>query len=229
MDLLYTEILADLREKIISNILKEGQKLPSERELTQQYGVSRNVVREAISALRFEGLINVYTGKGAYVTKPNPIIITETLERIMKFYKTTIEEILEVREELEKSIIKKAVKTATTGDVQNLTKIYQKMEENKLNLEKFTEFDIEFHKHLAESTKNPIFNLLLNSFIDMTQHVLFVFTRMFPDSVETAQKQHLDLIKAIKTGDEQLAENLIISHMQVLRDEIRVLRENKLI
>ncbi|OZU87193.1 hypothetical protein CIL03_18040 [Virgibacillus indicus] len=229
MDLLYTEILTDLREKITSNILKEGQKLPSERELTRQYDVSRNVVREAISALRFEGLINVYTGKGAYVTKPNPIMITDTLERIMKYYNTTIEEILEVREELEKSIIKKVVKTATTEDIKNLIRIYQEMEKSKLNLGKFTELDVEFHKYLAESTKNSIFNLLSNSFIDMTQHVLFIFTRMFPDSVKTAQSQHLDLIKAIENRNEQLAEDLIISHMQVLRDEIKILRENKLI
>ncbi|MEC5423272.1 FadR/GntR family transcriptional regulator [Virgibacillus sp. C22-A2] len=229
MSSLHADIVIDLKSKISSNILPEGQKLPSERELALQYEVSRNVIREAISVLRVEGLIMVQAGKGAYVTKPNPMMIAETIERIMKNYNTTLEDLLEVREGLEISIIKNVIKRATSEDSQILYKIYRDMEKNRTNVTQFAKLDLQFHTSLAESTKNPLYPVLLSSFMEMTQHVLFEFTRLIPESMVQAQEHHLALIKAIEEGDEDLAISTIISHMQVLREEIKVLKERNII
>lgn len=226
---LYTEIALDLENQINNDEIKEGQKLPSERELSIKHGVSRNVVREAISVLREKGLVKVHAGKGAYATKPNPIMITDSLERVMMHHNTSIEEILEVREELEKVIIKKVIRAATEEDIEQMYAIYQLMEEKKRNIEEFTKLDIELHKIFAKSTNNPIYQLLLNSFIDMTQKVLFQITIMFPKSIKIAQEQHLGLIQAIEERNEQTAEELIIAHMGIIRSEIKTLRKENLI
>jgi len=130
MKSLYTDIVREIKSQIYNGILLEGDKLPSERELSTQYNVSRNVVREAIGALRANGLIKVQAGKGTYVLEPSPTIVTDTLERIMNDFDITIEEILEVREELEVSIIRKAVSSASDSDIEHLKTVYENMETN---------------------------------------------------------------------------------------------------
>ncbi len=227
--LLYTEIVSELESKINNNEIKEGEKLPSERELASHYDVSRSVIREALGVLRENGLVTVHAGRGAYATKPNPIMITDSFERIMKYYNTSIEEILEVREELEKIIVLKVVHAATEEDIKQMYAIYNEMEDCKYKLEEFTKLDEELHKQLAKSTNNPIYHLLLSSFIDMTQKILFQITFMFPHSSKEAQEQHLALIKAIENRDETEAEKIIVDHMEVIRSEIKILREKDLI
>lgn len=227
--LLYTEIASNLETQILNDEIKEGDKLPSERELSIKYGVSRNVIREAIGVLRGKGLVKVHAGRGAYATKPNSLVLTSGLESVMKYYNTSIEEILDVREDLEKAIIRKVIQAASKKDIEEMYKIYHQMEDNKLNLGEFTKLDIELHKLFAKSTNNSIYHLLLSSFIDMTQKVVFQTTIMFPNSTDTAQEQHLALIQAIENRDEIKAKDVIISHMETIRSEIKALRKNGVI
>src|SRR5699024_5818149 len=143
------------------------------------------------------------------------------LERVMKNYDASIEDILEVREELEKIIVKKVVRADKKEDIEYMYDLYQQMEfkRKKMDIETFTKLDEDLHKLFAKSTNNPIYLLLLSSFIDLTQKILFKTTVMFPESIVEAQNQHIALIKAIENRDEELAENLIVTHMQVIRDE----------
>ena len=73
-DYLYSEIVNYVEESIINQTLKEGDKLPSERELAVQFQISRNVVREGIKILKEKGLVVVHPGRGAFITKPDPLI-----------------------------------------------------------------------------------------------------------------------------------------------------------
>lgn len=229
MNSLSMDIVTEIKKQIKEGVLRTEQKIPSERELANQFNVSRNVVREAISVLQGEGLITVHVGRGAYVTKPNPNMITETLERIMERYEITVDDILEVREDLEITIIQKAVKASNPDDIKKLYEHFNLMEKNKDDVVQYVELDIQFHIILAKCTKNQLYYILLNSFIEMTQQVLFTFTKIIPESVEQAQRHHLALIKAIENRDETKGVETIILHMQTLREEIKFLREKRLI
>src|SRR5690625_352494 len=209
--------------------MKEGDKLPSERELAAQFQVSRNVVREGIKILREKGLVAVHPGRGAFITKPDPFMITSTMERIIQNYDTTIEDILEVREELELTIMGKAVKSASSRYIRELYKIHNLMEKNKKDVNLFVKFDIQFHVTLAKSTGNTLFSILLNSFIDMTNHVLFALTKETPETIAIAQEQQLQIIEAIEQQDEYKAKEIIGAHMQVIRNDIKKLKENNLL
>jgi len=226
---LYTDIVNYIEKKIMSHTLKEGDKLPSERKLATQFQVSRNVVREGIKILREKGLVAVHPGKGAYITKPDPLMITATIERVMHNYDTTIEDILEVREELELSIIDKAVKAANPNDIKKLYSLYKIMEKNHRDVNLFVKYDIQFHDTLARSTGNTLFSILLNSFIEMTNQVLFTLTKMTPETIEIAQKQHLQMIEAIEQKDAYKAEKVMREHMQVVRNDIALLKELNLL
>lgn len=227
-DYLHSEIVNYVESNIKSGEMKEGDKIPSERILATKFQVSRNVVREGINILREKGLIIVHPGKGAFITKPDPLMITSIMQRILQSYDTTLEDILEVRSEMELSIIGKAVQSADSHDIEKLRSLYQSMEAHKSNPELYTKFDFEFHITLAESTNNKLFAILLNSFVEMTDNILFTITRMTPDTIEAAQQQHLKLIEAIEGKDKELAEKVMMEHMSILRDDIELLKSKKI-
>ena len=72
---LYTNIVEELEESIRSGKLSEGMKLPSERALAEEYGVSRNVVREAYKIMSEKGIVDIQIGKGAFVCAPKVNVI----------------------------------------------------------------------------------------------------------------------------------------------------------
>src|SRR5699024_5086956 len=175
MNLLHTEIVSDIKQKIDNEEFKVGEKLPSERELSTKYNVSRNVVGESVVVIGENGMITVNKGKGTYVTKTDSDKMAYILERVMKNYEASIEKILEVREKLEKKIVKKVVRAAKKEDIEYMYDLYQQMEfkRKKMDIETFTNLDEDLHKLFAKSTNNPIYLLLLSSFIDLTQKILF--------------------------------------------------------
>src|SRR5699024_2377333 len=229
MDALYLKIVDELKDKINNQEYQQGDKLPSERALATSYKVSRIVIREAIRILRSEGLVEVFPGKEAYITKPNSIFASESIETVMKNYNTTLEDILEFREGLELSIIKNVIKRASTEDIQTLYLIYYDMEKCRKNITRFVELDEQFHLYLAKYTKNSLYEMFLQSFIEMTQHVLFEFTSLIPDSIEQAQNHHLALIRFIEKRNQKGALDIMKTHMQLLRDEIKILKDRKII
>ncbi|HEU5140269.1 MAG TPA: FadR/GntR family transcriptional regulator [Bacillales bacterium] len=225
--LLYEEIVQKIEEQIYKGSLEDGDKLPSERELAEEFAVSRNVIREAIGTLREKGFIVVRQGKGAYVTKQNNGVVTETLSRMLRGDDSTGEDILEVREALEIAIIRKAVHKASPANIEMLKSIYGKMEDKKQYVNQFIEEDAGFHRTLAEATQNRIFPLLIDSFYELTEGSIFSLTQLTPYSVDDAQNHHWDLIKAIEGGDEESAVSTIQGHIELLRKEVAVLKKGR--
>lgn len=227
--LLYEDIAQEIEDQIHQGVYKEGDKLPSERELAEEYGVSRNVIREVISTLREHGYAIVKPGKGAYITKLNNIVVTETLKRMLRSDDPTSEEILEVREDLEIVIIRKAVQKRKVQDIEELKKVYNKMERSKYFVNQFIKDDSYFHITLAKATQNNIYPLLIQSLFDITEGSIFTLTRLIPYSVDDAQSHHSDLIQAIETMNEHLAVSTIENHMNLLRNEVALLKKQNLL
>ncbi|MFD1706164.1 FadR/GntR family transcriptional regulator [Siminovitchia sediminis] len=228
-NLLYSDIVRELEKKIMTHEFQENHKLPSERELAAHYRVSRNVVREALTELRVKGLVEIKPGKGVYVTKPNEDIVTESLQRVLHTNGVTLENILDVREQLEILIIETAVENARPKGVEELRKIFLEMDRSKRNIQKFIECDAEFHLKLAQSTENKALYVLIHSFFDLTERELFNITTYTPSSVHEAQEHHAQLLEAVETRDKKLAVSTIKKHMGLLRDEIKMLKEQGLL
>lgn len=227
-NLLYSDIVRELEKKIMTHEFQENHKLPSERELAAHYRVSRNVVREALTELRVKGLVEIKPGKGIYVTKPNENIVTESLQRVLHASGVTLENILDVREKLEMLIIEKAVEHAQPKCIEELRIIFDEMERSKHNVQRYIEYDAEFHLKLAQSTQNKALYVLIHSFFDLTERKLFNVTTYTPTSVHEAQDHHALLLRAVETKDKELAVRTIKKHMGVLREEIKMLKEQGL-
>ncbi|MBD8006171.1 FadR/GntR family transcriptional regulator [Bacillus norwichensis] len=227
---LFNSVIVDIEKKINDGDLKEGDKLPSERELTRTYEISRHGVRQALTVLKEKGLIKITPGKGAYITSYNEDILTESFKRVAQKYDSTIEEILEVREELELSVISKAVLKATPKDIDNLIDICKEMDQ-VMDVSRFLECDLKFHKALADASQNSIFAALVHSFFEMTEESPFSLTKYtsnFLDIISKAQKQHWVMIEALKTRDQDLAMKTMTEHMELFREEVDFLRSKNI-
>src|SRR6266481_530974 len=80
---LYEQIVQQVEESIHKGALKAGDQLPPERELAEQFGVSRTAVREAVKTLREKGLVEAYPGRGTFITDGSSNTIRQSLHRMM--------------------------------------------------------------------------------------------------------------------------------------------------
>lgn len=222
---LYEDIVIDLQDQIETGKLLEGEKLPSERMMVESYGVSRNVVREALKVLSEKGMIEIKPGKGAYVNIIDNEQLFKKLELAVLSSKSTLLEILEVREMIEKGIIIKAVERATKKDIQNLRGIYDKMQTRLATQVNFAGEDAIFHEALAKCTGNKMLEVLVKTFYTITDKKLFLVSQLYAQKVIAAQQEHRAIIEAIEENDMRKGLDAISSHMQGIREALEGLNQ----
>lgn len=221
---LYTNIVDDLESKIKEGNLIDGTKLPSERLMAEKYSVSRNVVREAFKVMSEKGLVEIYSGKGAYVSIPKENVITTKLQEAISISKSDLYEILEVRKVLEEAVARKAIERATNENIKNLEQIYNKLQAAIGDTAKFAEEDINFHIELAKCTGNSTLVLLINTFNNISDKKLYKLNSLYPDRTLKAQAEHRTMIESIKDRDENRIIMAVDSHINCLASEMEMLK-----
>lgn len=221
---LYNTIVEDLEMKIKQGELADGTRLPSERLMAEKYNVSRNVVREAFKVMSEKGLVEIYTGRGAYVSIPKDSVITSKLQEAISISKSNLYEILEVRKVLEEAVVRKVVKVATEEDIESLERIYSRMESSIRDTVGFEKEDINFHIELAKCTGNSTLALLINTFNKISGKNLYKLHYLYPDRAEKAQREHRAMIDAIKERNEDKIIKAVDSHVNCLAAEMEKLK-----
>lgn len=154
----FEHICDQIRAQLASGALKPGNKLPPERELAAQFGVSRNVLREALRSLEIAGLIELKKGGsgGSFIRGGNPNQVSRALQDMLYAGTISLSDFTEGRTLILEGTIKLACERATEED-------FKALEENVQLTEEFTRaqdfdrrFDVarKFYRILAESTKN---------------------------------------------------------------------------
>lgn len=149
---LYIQIYNQILSEIQLGSFKVGDKLPSERELCAQFGVSRAPVRQALSALEMNGVIYSRQGEGVFVKNTT---ITNGISESME--SASPEDIVEARMHIEPLIIKFAALRATDEDIQELKQTIEKMEEETLSGVYVPETDEQLHMGIAKASHNDLF------------------------------------------------------------------------
>jgi len=202
-----------IRDLIRAGELKKGDRLPSERELSERLGVSRTVVREAIKMLRASGYVRVRMGVGSFVAEDPVNILEDSMSYSNDPESKKIADLHQVREVLEPSVAALAAENATLEDIHKMELILLEMEQNLSNSYRYIEADKLFHVALAEATKNSVFTLLLNSIVDLLQEArrLAIST---PGAGERSSAYHRRILEAVKKRDAEEACNAMRLHMQ---------------
>jgi Transcriptional regulators len=202
-ELLYDNISSQI-EEMIKN-LSTGDKLPSERTMSTQFGVSRNVLREALRSLSEKGLLEIRPGKGIYVANLESERVVNRLGMLLQknsnSYRSNFIDIIEVRTILELDVFEMAAERATEEDFVEIVKVWYKMGRCKGDVEMFNQYDLQFHLRIAEATHNSLLPVFVNTLFEMIGPQMFMFIRLHPDKMGDVQLEHLELIEAIKSKD----------------------------
>ncbi|GMQ62981.1 FadR/GntR family transcriptional regulator [Vallitalea maricola] len=212
---IYEYVIEQIQKMILDGTLKEGDRLPAERELTELLGVSRTSVREAIRALEVIGLVESRQGEGNFISANASITLLEPLSVKFMLSKGNTKEILELRRLLELETAFLAAKKATEKDIQELQILITKLSTTD-NEDLCAKIDKEFHYKISEIADNSlIINILLSvqylmeaSIIDAREMIL-----KNPEQKDLLVKQHENIYNSIKSHNPEEAQNAMREHL----------------
>lgn len=220
----YEQIGDQLRELIINGTLRPGQRLPREHELASQFGVSRTTVREALRLLSAEGLIRTAKGAagGSFVTRPTADHVSEfvsaNLALLANSEGISLDELLEVREQLEVPAARLAAERRSTEDIQRLN---DHIPENPgLSTGDQFSYNKDFHSALVEAAGNALLTIA-------AQPIFVVLQTNLRRSMMTARDlrqihdAHVRIAGAIERSDGAAAETEMVEHLAQLRPMYR--------
>ena len=201
-------------ELILSGKVKIGKKLPSERELALQLGVSRPVVHEGLVELASRGLVSLKSRFGAIVNdyrKEGSITLLSSLIQYQKgkLEPELLDSLLQMRLLMEPEFTRSAAENRTKDQVSEFHEILKKEESaDYRNIQNIIDLDFEFHLLIAVASGNAIYPLLLNSFRQIYTNLSGQF---FKDSrvVSTVHKYHRDMVQALETKDAKKAVSIM--------------------
>lgn len=221
-----SQIADQIEQMILSMKLKAGEKLPGEIELAQRFGASRNVLREAMTALKERGLIEVKNGSGAYVLKPDADALDSVVNRLLAFGATSIYEVYEIRMALEVRACSLAAKFADEQDIERLHTLVEEMEQNYRDDALWTKYDMEFHEALAQMTRVSLFPVFLKPLITSVQSI-FKSQPQPLSARESGLAAHKKIVAAIEAKDRHLAEEAMTSHLKGFLTDVANIMEQK--
>jgi GntR family transcriptional repressor for pyruvate dehydrogenase complex len=201
--------------------LRPGQRLPSERAMAEELGVSRQSIREGISRAKTAGLIEVRQGEGTFIIsslegnlrQPLSILLEEQAEKVFEF--------LEIRKLIEAWCAERASKAATAADLKKMQEILKKMEKVKPPEPTWERADLDFHSSIAGATHNVIAMHVMEGLKD-SFHTYFRVKKFTtrPERKDLLLKQHRAIFEAIRQKNPKEARKKIIEHLDYVEQMI---------
>lgn len=217
---LYDQVVERIEKLILDGQLKSGDRLPSERELCDQFGVSRTVIRESIKSLQEKGLVEIRPGVGTFVHDGMADIMRQSIGRIiMKDKRHGLGNLTQVREIIEPEIAALAAENATQADIQAMQSAISTMDESMHDVDAYIVADQAFHLALAKATQNTLIVDLIDSIVDLLaeqRRYIFLASKGGP---ERGQIHHKRILNAVISGDRQSARELMMQHLKQVRTD----------
>ncbi|HZS80889.1 MAG TPA: FadR/GntR family transcriptional regulator [Herbaspirillum sp.] len=204
-----------LLEKIDRGAFPRGGKLPTEAVLTREFGVSRTVVREAISRLKQEGVVEPRQGSGIFVTGQagiKPLRIDYTALNSP----AAVLQIIELRRAIEAEVAAQAAKRRTNADMMAIDIALARIGQDVSNGSNGVAADVAFHRTLAMATRNPYFIKTLE-FLSQYLEAATTVTRgneaRRDDFSRQVHEEHEAIVAAVRTRDDMAARAAAQTHM----------------
>ena len=216
---LYEQIVEQIEQSVQKGDLKPGDQLPAERELAEQFGVSRTAVREAVKALREKGLVEAYPGKGTFITSGSSNPMRQSIDRMMRSAQVdATSSLVEVREILEPEIAALAAVRATEENLNSLRESVAVMDAAKRDPDAYIEADLDFHLELAEAAANPLILSLIDSIVGVLreQRMRIFEVEGGPDR---GQYHHKRILEAMEHQDAEGAREAMRAHLRQVRED----------
>jgi GntR family transcriptional repressor for pyruvate dehydrogenase complex len=217
------QVFEQLYEMIFRGEFKPGEKIMTERELSEAFQVSRTSVRDAINKLVVMGMLEQRQGQGTFVCRPGGKTHS-FMAKVMSSQNAGLQDLLEVRMGLECNAAALAAQRAGDGDIEFLEKSLAEIEKQVNEGRLGSSADTQFHMAIAYATHNPLQVYLMKQFYDFLAYgikenlfTLYGESRKF----ETIQKQHAQIVSGIKARDPMRAYLATKQHIEYVIQTIR--------
>lgn len=216
-DQLYGQIL----EQIVSNVLKQGERLPSENRLATAFGVSRPVVRVALRKLQEDGLVEARRGVGTFVRRrpPEKLIEYATAGSVAGLMRA-----MEARITVEHATARMAALRANKQDIALIETTLQQLEASMQARTPSVDADYQFHLAIATASGNEVFIHMLECTREAIEQGIDVAQKLTREGsqarIDTVVREHRQILEAIRAGDSEAAGIYMSYHLLQARTRI---------
>lgn len=213
------EIIQQVKTLISQGRLKPGDRLPPEREMVNQFGVSRPSLREALNSLVAMGFLEI-RGKRTYVKSVTSESMQNPLSLIIKADIQKIFDLIEVRKAIETWGAFHAAKRATDEDIKQLEGIIEEMRKAFEEGRSWEKQDADFHLGIAQATHNTIQTHMMSTIYDLLRESI---AKVFRDrsKVKKLLDHHFRIFSAIKTHSPEKARERTLEHLNFVESEVK--------
>jgi GntR family transcriptional repressor for pyruvate dehydrogenase complex len=213
---LYEEVAERLRQFIDVQRLKPGDRLMSERDLAERLGVSRTSVRQALTALRVGGLVEIRHGDGIYLLRSPEDVVPSLAEQLLQSH-AQLPAIMEVREALETQTARLAARRRGDADLDAMRRALRDMATAIEHGDDGADADLRFHAAITKASHNEMLASLMDQLadvIDQTRRASLSRPGRPPKSL----KAHEQILQAIEARDEDGSARAMRDHLEVVAD-----------
>lgn len=210
-------VAAQLRRRIMEGEFAYDERLPAERNLAQEFGVSRGTIRSVLDILESQHLVARQIGSGTYVTHRE----TPSQQEISSV--TSPVEMNEVRIAIEPEMVRLAIANASARDLEDLHEALRQCEDCDSDAEKFALADTAFHMALASCSRNKLMHWLYERISEVRQHAQWRTMKaklLTAERIDHYNRQHRRLYEAIAARDTSSAVQLIKDHLYGVHDDL---------
>ncbi|WP_438765283.1 FCD domain-containing protein [Kushneria sp. TE3] len=224
-------IVEQLQSMILEGTLKAGERLPAERVLAEQFGVSRPSLREAIQRLVAKGLLSSRQGGGTYVTPSLGTTFSDPLLVLLEESPDAQRDLLEFRHTLEGACAFYAARRATEPDRERLRSAFERLQHCYGHVDPVTQVekggeegaaDADFHLAIAEASHNGVLLHTIRGLFDLLKrNVVTNIGGMYAQRIETRETligQHRELYEAIMAREAEQAREIAQRHIHYVQD-----------
>ncbi len=219
----YEEVIEQIKQLIVIGELQPGDKLLSERELSERLNVSRASIREAFSALEIMGIITIRPGEGSFVRQVSFEGMLEPLSFLLHVNIDDAMNLLEVRKTLEVEIAALAALRATPENIEDMRNALHRMVDEVNDGEVGDKADAEFHFAVLKAAHNPILIKLMSAVSDLMNST-YRFSRQKIFMEDNMQKilydSHCSIFQAIEQKKPNLARKMMGKHLTMVEESL---------
>lgn len=206
---------------ISQGTLRPGDRVPPQRQLVNQLGLSRPAVREALRGLASLGVIEIIPGRGAFVRRVKPEVLINPESLFFLLERESLLHAVEVRKILEVEAIGLAAERADSDDLADIERNLNRIEQAvKSNVESALQRSPGFHMAIAKATHNPVLVSMVKPFLRLMASGAEVINECLPEARKQEYQLHYDLYEAILKRNPDEARERMRHHLDVARELI---------
>jgi GntR family transcriptional regulator, transcriptional repressor for pyruvate dehydrogenase complex len=206
------EAIDTIKRMIVRGELQAGQRLPAERDLAAQLGLSRPSLREAIRALIALNILESRHGEGTFVSSLEPDLLTEPIDFVLQVNDGGLRALFEARRVLEAGVAALAAQRATDLELAELDDFVKRGRAKLGDAEAFIEHDVEFHERIRRMARSPVLASMLGS----VSLLSLESRRQTAQHAAVRAKAHADharMVKTLKARDAEAARHAMVLHL----------------